>query len=213
MSLFDKRIPELAPKGLLPSNGLFAWYDPATDTTYRISASEMLGAVLADPGSAWNEAGIYAQGDLVTYNGEVWISDVDDNQGNPPGPASLVWTLEPDEIPSVAEEGYIDLDTSGNVVIDMASKRDRRFKATANIAGAKNWSIINAGNAIEIPSLILVTTVAAPVQTFGAGFKMGNSNDWDPGAKTWAPLEAGEYDLRFTLQGGIWRITPSGPFY
>ena len=55
-----------------------------------------LGAVLADPGSAWSEAGIYDEGDLVTYNGEVWISEANDNEGNPPGPlfASLPLVLQ-----------------------------------------------------------------------------------------------------------------------
>lgn len=114
----------------------------------------------------------------------------------------------------IGNEGYVDLDTSGaTVVIDMLGRTERRFKATDDVSGDKDWSIINAEAALEIPSIILTTTVSAPVQTFGAGFKMGNSNDWDFTDGAWSPLEAGEYDLRFTFQGGIWRIVPSGPFY
>lgn len=125
MSLFDKRIPELDPRNLLPMNGAFPWYDPATDTTYRIAASDLLGGVMADPGSAWNEVGIYDEGDLVTHLDQVWISDAGGNQGNPPGPASAFWTLEPDVSglgftpENVANKsqpnGYASLDGSGKV--------------------------------------------------------------------------------------------------
>lgn len=96
MSLFDKRIPELDPLAILPSNALFPVYEPATDTTYRVTA-EQVQNLLSNPGAAWNIAGTYNLGDTVTYLGEIWISDEYDNTGNPPGPDSDFWTLEPDE--------------------------------------------------------------------------------------------------------------------
>lgn len=213
MSLLGKRIPQLDPKELLSTNGLFAWYDPATDQTYRISAAALLGGTPVNPGQAWTPDYSYAAGDIATYNGQIWISAVNDNLGNPPGPSSLFWDLEPDTVPDPTE-GYVVLDTSGAAVsVDMSNARERRFIGSDPIAGDKDWSFSNILNAIEIPSLIVQISAVAAAQTFGAGFKMSGSNDWDSGSGIWAPLEPGEYELRFTRQGGLWRINVNGPFY
>ena len=98
MSLFDERIPGLPPLAILPANALFPAYDPSTDTTYRVTAAQVQDG-LADPQSAWNAEATYNLGDLVTHLGQVWISDEYDNEGNPPGPDSDFWTLEPDPEP------------------------------------------------------------------------------------------------------------------
>lgn len=93
-----ERIYELDYNPLLTSDAMFPYYSPAVDTTFRINAGDFLFG-LYDAGDAWNEFFSYALGDVVTYDGEVWISAENDNEGNPPGPASTSWDLEPDPEP------------------------------------------------------------------------------------------------------------------
>jgi hypothetical protein len=85
-----ERIPDLDYNGLIPVNGFFPWYDPNTDTTYYARADDFLFG-MADPNDAWNPFYNYAEGDIATEGGIIYISNSDDNEGNPPGPDSPFW--------------------------------------------------------------------------------------------------------------------------
>jgi hypothetical protein len=86
------RIPGLTYKGAIPTNAEIPYYLPADDTTYRMNASDIMASA-ASPDDAWNENTVYNDGDISTYGGEVWISNENDNTGNPPGPTSTHWTI------------------------------------------------------------------------------------------------------------------------
>lgn len=131
----DKRIPELAPNEILMSNGMLAWYSPADDKTYRINASSIL-AGLTDPGSVWNPDYSYPIDEIVSYGGSIWISNVNDNLGNPPGPMSLFWTLEPDPPPPGGS--FTLVDGSGTTVNGTSNGLDLKGVLTvpAELSGA-----------------------------------------------------------------------------
>jgi len=105
MADFNKRIPELDPLELITANGLLAWYDPATNKTYRVSVGALKGDIV-DAGAAWNPDGTYSQGDTATFGGVIWLSEADENKGNPPGPASLFWTAQAPPEPSTGEPKF-----------------------------------------------------------------------------------------------------------
>lgn len=101
----DKRIPELTPLPNPTPDVQLAAYDLATDTTYRVSLSQ-INPGATDLPDQWDPGIDYAAGNIVSYSQgpgqpfQIWVSSVGSNQGNVPGPASAFWET-PVDTPSV----------------------------------------------------------------------------------------------------------------
>lgn len=209
-----ERIPELDYNPILPTNGQMPWYDPTTDTTYHINAQDFLSG-LFDPGDAWNEFFSYNAGEIVTSLGEVWISNAGGNLGNPPGPASTFWTLEPDPAPA-GGLSVVDLETgtAGIIVVSMNSEKELCFNGNAAIIEPKTWSFVFEENAILIPFIRFAISGGLHVQELPVGSKVADASNatWDSAARTWEPLAEGDYEARVTFVAGDIRWIIQGPY-
>jgi hypothetical protein len=217
--MFDiDRIPELPPNGLLPTNGMFAWYDPITDTTYRINASQFLSG-LYSPDDVWNEAFNYQTlGTLVTHDAQVWINTALDgfgnNLGNPPGPVSPYWTLEPDPAPA-GGLSIVEFDAAAaGIILNVNSLKEVCFEGSADITAPKPWSFTNFANVILIPFVRFTISGGLHIQTLPVGSRVANSNNafWNLGTREWTPLEEGEYEGRVTYNGTQFNWIIQGPY-
>jgi len=79
----DKRIPELDPIGFVNGTFMFAMYDPATDTTYRVDLSQVLPAQ-TESVFEWDDATSYDTNEIVISDNKLWKSLIDDNLNNLP---------------------------------------------------------------------------------------------------------------------------------
>lgn len=106
------------------------------------------------------------------------------------------------------------VDTSGaTLTLDMDSRAERVFKGSADIGAIKTWALSNSANALCIPSFIFTLT-GLYTQTMPANFKMSDAR-WNAGAKTWTPMDIGQYNAKAYFDGSSWLLTidqNSGPF-
>jgi hypothetical protein len=99
MALNGYRYNELPENNLLMSSGLIAWYDFITDTTYRATIGSVFSGT-TNPDTVWNPDFEYTVGQVVSYNGRLWIATSEpDNLGQPPSDVSIFWDEEPDPAP------------------------------------------------------------------------------------------------------------------
>lgn len=106
------------------------------------------------------------------------------------------------------------VDTTGSTLtLDMDSRAERIFKGSASIAAPKTWALSNSANALCIPSFIFALT-GLHIQTMPTNFKMSDAR-WDSVAKTWTPMDTGQYNAKAYFDGSSWLLTidqNSGPF-
>lgn len=113
------RYNELPENNVLLQNGLITWYDFVTNKTYSARIGNILSGT-TNPDDVWNAMFEYSEGQIVSYNGKIWIATAEPgNIGQPPSGASIFWAEEPDPEPGTngwATNGTTEL--TGPVVID-----------------------------------------------------------------------------------------------
>ena len=91
--LVVKRIPQLPEGTNAQPSWLIAIYDPATNTTKRISVESFLNEETTG-NYDWVDTTTYAVNEVVFYNNTLWASDVNGNLNNTPQ-AGAFWTQVP----------------------------------------------------------------------------------------------------------------------
>lgn len=116
---------------------------------------------------------------------------------------------------AIEQYDLIVVDTApGVLTLDLNHRIRGIAMADAAIAGAKTWSFANDEKARHFFFRFNVTDLHA--QTMPAGVKMPlvgmPSGIWDDAAKTWTPVQAGDYEASITDDGTTKYITIEGPF-
>lgn len=96
-------------------------------------------------------------------------------------------------------------DTSGaTITLDMNSQVQRSFVGSASFSAAKAIALSNTTNSLCFNFVYTITNVTA-VLTFPTEFQSKDPN-WDSGANTWTPAEAGKYELGASYDGTNWIV-------
>lgn len=95
-----------------------------------------------------------------------------------------------------------DVDTSGAaIVLNLNSAQQKTFAGDSTIAAPAEISLANAQNGREF--FMTLTIDAGVALTLPDDFEMDNAL-WDPVAKTWTPLDAGNYLMHVVWNGAAW---------
>lgn len=96
-------------------------------------------------------------------------------------------------------------DTSGaTITLNMNSQVQRSFVGSASFSAAKAIALSNTTNSLCFNFVYTITNVTA-VLTFPTEFQSKDPN-WDSGANTWTPAEAGKYELGASYDGTNWIV-------
>lgn len=110
--------------------------------------------------------------------------------------------------------GQTTVDSTGSTItLDMDSRAERNFLASANIGAPKTWALANTTNSFKILSFIFTVT-GLFAQTMPSNFKMSDAR-WDSSGKTWTPADSGQYNAKAVFDGTSWLLIidqNSGPF-
>lgn len=214
MSTTGFRYPDLPENNLLLSNGLIAWYDYVTDTTYRSTIGAILAGV-TNPDLVWNPEFEYTEGQTVSYNGKLWIATAEpDNLGQPPSDVSDFWNEEPDPAPV----GTVTLETiqaaASPIILNQGTSRERFYRSDDIIDGIRTWQMVGVMDSSEFKYSFEIN--GAYVQTLPADWFITNvyNATWDDALKEWTPLSAGKYMASGAYFGAAdgWRVEIHGPY-
>ena len=108
-----------------------------------------------------------------------------------------------------------EVDTTGaTITLDMDTRRMRSFYGSDVVDGNRTISFDNAGVALVVPSFRFEVD-DLHVFTFPGNTKMSDAL-WDSSAKTWTPMDIGEYEMQATYDAlsptGTWFVKIFGPF-
>lgn len=99
----------------------------------------------------------------------------------------------------------VSADTTGaTITLNMNSQVQRSFVGSASFSAAKAIALSNTTNSLVFNFTYTVTNVTA-VLTFPSEFQSKDPN-WDSGANTWTPAEAGKYELGASFDGTNWIV-------
>jgi len=99
------------------------------------------------------------------------------------------------------------VNTSGNITLDMLNRQLREFNPSAAIAAPKTWILENASKAFEFRYRF--TLSGLHVQTMPANFRMTDPM-FNTSNQQWTPLDIGEYEAHGTFDGTNWNLTIVG---
>lgn len=100
------------------------------------------------------------------------------------------------------------IDSSGNLTLNMGNRQLREFLASANIAAPKTWALSNTNNSFEFRFRFTLSG-GLHVQTMPANFEMADPL-WNAVAKTWTPIDLGDYEAHGKFNGTTWYVTIVG---
>lgn len=95
------------------------------------------------------------------------------------------------------------------ITLDMNSQKQRSFVGSTSFSAAKAIALSNDENAMFFNFTYTITNVTA-VLTFPAAFQSKDPN-WDSGADTWTPAEAGKFEIGASFDGTNWIVKFYGP--
>lgn len=116
------------------------------------------------------------------------------------------------EIVNSAGLTSLQIDSSVNLVLDMASLTQRLFFGSVAINGLRSWSLQNAGAARRLQVLFSITGLtpgdSTHDQTLWPNTNIFTFSGMVPVPGVWRPIENGEYELIATTYDGInWRVS------
>lgn len=98
---------------------------------------------------------------------------------------------------------------SGVIVLDLKRLRKPLLYGSVSIGENKTLSLLNTINNSELYFKFTLTNTW--VLTMPSSFKMSDVQ-WDSVAKTWSPIQAGEYEMFGTFTNGEWLVRIVGPY-
>lgn len=196
---FTKSITSTAV--VAPLLSLLGFWDPninnplLADTVVPAQGSYYL-VINADDGVRFKDPTLFGNSPIVFFTNDIVYS------------TGTVWkVLRGDRFAPTVE---LQQDVSASpIVFDLQNLREPVFYASASIAGPKTWSLANAVHNRKFSFKFTLTD--AWVQTLPASVKMSDVQ-WDPVAKTWSPIEGGEYLAEGTLSNSEWLVRITGPY-
>lgn len=104
----------------------------------------------------------------------------------------------------------VEVDTSGNIVIDMDSRKDRMFTGSDPITAHSELSFSNAANALRFTFFFEIAAGGTEVLTLPDTFILDDGG-WDDAEKEWTPSQAGAYKMVGEFDGTNWHVEIHGP--
>jgi len=188
---------------------LLALYDPATDTTYRVTVANIIasGGFVPDQ---WDPLIDYLEGSIVSHdsgNGQqIWVA-INDNTNSEPVVGSPDWRL------ATATDLNLKMYTidPADITVNFDGQWDTVFKISGDVDGDRVWSFLNADNLIRATIFINLTGGGTWNQDFSgiAPAVISDNGNWDSGLKQWQPIQGGKYKLMIEFDGSEYVLTIS----
>lgn len=155
--------------------------DPSTLITYHVKIATLLGT--SDESIAYDEEVSYPEGDVVSFNNQLWISQQDNNQGNTPGTDEAFWVADNEAVSAGIPLHTNGIYTKQNVAVFVVIGNDLRLARLATPLRPFVSSDFAAELAAGSWELLSGAKIIAEVSTAGANI-------------TWDFLLASELILR-----------------
>lgn len=159
------KIFEDYPSNSISENDVFIFYNPTTGKTRGILAKDLF-SVQDVSSSQWVSTQNYNISEPVIYNGQWWVSKIDNNIGNAPAENNN-WTAEnkvtvtvakPWE-PGIYEYKYATV-TVGNLIYRLKGSVAVPFNSSASPdQDLSNWELLSSGGAGSVNSITFTATV------------------------------------------------------